>query len=310
MNAAAASLVLAITLACTASAQLFEDLPSTRPSNCNSNTYEGCTPFSPPRFPLTNGPPPCGEDDVYFPTPLVVVRNDTSSTGKLSGVQWACVACATVRCGFDDSGAACAHRNYDVGPRENYGCTKCSLGYVKLAATTGVKTNYEDFSTGYTYSVVTTPFTGGRRRRRPRPAAAAAALAAAALTRARRPPAPAECVLKSEVPVVKSPAPTPAAAPVSPAAVPAAQPSPAAAAPSPAAAAPSPAAVNAPAPVPEAAAPAPAPAPQPEEESPSPSPVAVVVVATPSPAPSGAAAAPARWAAAAAAAAALAAALA
>lgn len=159
MKAVLAALVVAIALARPSLAAVLEDLPTERPAGCNTNTCDGCTPFQPPRD--TPGIV-CGEDDFYFPVPVLVVRNDTSAQQALVGQQWACVACCTAGCGYDNAGSGCTYRVYKYAAGEEYGCTKCSAGFGKVNTLNGVKTGLEDLSTGFIYSTITTPYTGAQ----------------------------------------------------------------------------------------------------------------------------------------------------
>lgn len=225
-----------------------------RPGICNLNTCEGCTPFQPK--PGKSDDFRCGVDDIYFPVPVSIVRNDTSSNQELVPRQWLCVACCSMGCGFNNAGAKCNVDFYSYKSGTEYGCSKCGGGTVKNPNGGSTKSFFEDLSTGSVYSVENMLWSA-----------------------CVNPPPPTPPSL-SPSPSPSPPSPKPAAGPT-PATTPAAA-TPTAArspAPTPTVAGPPPAPAPVPVPVP-----APAPAPSPE---PVPAPPIEIVTSTP-PAPSSA----------------------
>lgn len=79
--------------------------PSERPKGCDGSSCTGCTPFQPPEG--SSKDYPCGINDVYFPVPIYGIRNDTSVGREVESRQWACFACCTLGCGFDDPQNTC-----------------------------------------------------------------------------------------------------------------------------------------------------------------------------------------------------------
>jgi hypothetical protein len=206
-----------------------QDYPTKRPAACDVNSCAGCEPFQPPRDPRDAGGRagaltfPCGDDDFYFPVPVLALRNDTSAKQEVTGGQWLCVACCAQGCGYSDAGTACAWRAYGWEEKGGYGCSKCRGGAGGRFDAGGVKSSLEDASTGLVYGVVNTPWSGCREE----PAAAPPAVVPAAVP----PPAPAAA---SPSPAAAAASPPPAAPASPPADAPALAASPAAEAPAPA----------------------------------------------------------------------------
>eukprot|EP00889_Picochlorum_renovo_P005225 jgi/Picre1/32255/NNA_007601.t1 len=150
------STTLALLLLFGVSAVCSQELPTERPKDCDGSTCKGCTPFVPkPGKAIDNL---CGIVDVYFPVPIYVVRNDTSPGQELISQQWACFACCTLGCGFDEPQNTCAYDNYNWEEGQTYGCTKCRGGDVLVPNGGNVKTSFADLSTSSVYSVINQPY--------------------------------------------------------------------------------------------------------------------------------------------------------
>ncbi len=138
-----------------ASGTLAQELPTERPAGCDGSSCVGCTPFVPKPGKATDYP--CGQVDVYFPVPIYVIRNDTSAKRELISRQWACFACCTLGCGFDDPQNTCAYTEYQYEENGKYGCTKCK-GKDAYVEGGSVKLSFEDLSTSSVYSVINQPY--------------------------------------------------------------------------------------------------------------------------------------------------------
>jgi len=132
-----------------------QQLPTTKPPGCDGSTCVGCTPFQPPEGSAKKYP--CGINDIYFPVPIYVIRNDTSVDRELESRQWVCFACCSLGCGFDDPQNTCEYTKYDWKEGAKYGCSKCGG---KDVATKGgeVKTSFADLTTNGIYSTLVTEY--------------------------------------------------------------------------------------------------------------------------------------------------------
>jgi len=146
----AAFVVLAL-----ATVVLAQELPTERPAGCDGSKCVGCTPFVPK--PGKASDYPCGQVDVYFPVPIYAIRNDTSADKEITSRQWACFACCTLGCGFDDPQNTCAYTKYQYEENGKYGCTSCKGKDTYVEGGT-VKLNFEDLSTSSVYSVINQPY--------------------------------------------------------------------------------------------------------------------------------------------------------
>lgn len=148
MNAVFVLLTLAI-------GAVAQELPTERPAGCDGSSCVGCTPFVPKPGKAIDYP--CGQVDVYFPVPIYAIRNDTSPGKEIIPRQWACFACCTLGCGFDDPQNTCAYTKYEYEENGKYGCTKCKGKDTSVQGGT-VKLNFEDLSTSAVYSVINQPY--------------------------------------------------------------------------------------------------------------------------------------------------------
>lgn len=153
-------LALASALTSIITPALAQDLPSERPSNCNRDTCENCTPFMPKTSKAEEFP--CDADDFYFPVPVRIVKNDTSINQEEEAVQWVCYACCSVKCGYNDLGSDCRYRAYEYNannPESNvYGCSECAKEDEIQQEGGSVKLSFENMSTKLVYSVMNQPF--------------------------------------------------------------------------------------------------------------------------------------------------------
>lgn len=144
-------------LAILAVASHAQDYPAV-PGNCNANICAGCVPY----LPKSSKPDdmPCGINDIYFPVPVSIVRNDTSAAQELTPKQWLCVPCCISGCGFSDPGSQCNVDiyTYPASGKTDYGCTKCGGSTTRNAGGGSVKTYFEDQSTSSVYQVQNMPW--------------------------------------------------------------------------------------------------------------------------------------------------------
>jgi hypothetical protein len=152
-------LFLALLLLAGASRSWGQSLPEKPSQTCDLATCRGCTPFQPP--PGKSEDNPCGINNVYFPVPVLVIRNDTSDSQELRSAQWACFACCEFGCGFNDPGSGCGNNKYEYveSAKNQFGCSKCGSGKVKNPSGGAVKTFFENSSTKTVYQVMNMEFT-------------------------------------------------------------------------------------------------------------------------------------------------------
>lgn len=149
---------IVLILAVLAVASHAQDYPE-KPGNCNQDTCEGCVPYLPKQGKATDMR--CGVQDVYFPVPVSIVRNDTSVAQELTPQQWLCVPCCLAGCGFANANSVCKvdYYSFPTNDKFEFGCTKCVGSTSKNPGGGTVKTYFEDASTNSVYKVENMPWT-------------------------------------------------------------------------------------------------------------------------------------------------------